>query len=187
MALAGFRAKNHPQQTRYAGSTRHVDDRALPAEDFAKLNDRFRFTIDAAASDANAKLPRYFTEQNSGLEADWGGQRVYCNPPYSDIEPWCVKAWKETQAQLIVLLLPANRTEQGWWQRQIEPKRDRAFSPLITEFLPGRLRFLKPGQTVIGPNERPPFGIVLCIWEWGGGLAKVASSKRQDTGNGNAG
>ncbi len=165
MALAGFRAKNHPQQTRYAGSKRHVDDRALPMEDFKILQERFRFTIDAAAAEHNAKLPRFFTEENSGLEASWAGERVYCNPPYSDIEPWCRKAWGEQQAELVVMLLPANRTEQGWWQRQIEPRRDMAMSPLTTEFLPGRMRFLKPGQTVVGPNERPPFGIVLCIWD----------------------
>jgi phage N-6-adenine-methyltransferase len=163
--LVGFRGKNHPQQTRYAGSKRHVDDRALPADEFAKLNQRFRFTIDVAASAENCKLPRFYTEEDSGLVASWGGERVYCNPPYSDIEPWCMKAWAETKAELIVMLLPANRTEQGWWQRQIEPRRDRALSPLTTEFLSGRLRFLKPGQTEIGPNERPPFGIVLCIWE----------------------
>jgi phage N-6-adenine-methyltransferase len=165
MALMGFRAKNHPQQTRYAGSARHVDYRALPQSDFAKLNARFGFTIDAAAAAHNAKLPRYWSEEDSGLAASWDNERVYCNPPYSDIEPWCVKAWAEKKAQLIVLLLPANRTEQGWWQRQIEPFRDRAMSPLTTEFLTGRLRFLKLGQTEIGPNERPPFGIVLCIWE----------------------
>lgn len=163
--LVKFKARNHPQQTRYAGFSRHVDDRALPKADFAKLNARFCFTVDAAASDANAKCKRFWTEENSGLEASWAGERVYCNPPYSSIEPWLVKAWSETAAELIVMLLPANRTEQGWWQRQIEPFRDRALSPLTTEFLPGRLRFLKPGQKEIGPNERPPFGIVLCIWE----------------------
>lgn len=32
------------------------------------------------------------------------------------------------------MLLPANRTEQGWWQRHVEP------------------------------NERPPFGCCLVIW-----------------------
>jgi phage N-6-adenine-methyltransferase len=163
--FVGFKAQNHPQQTRYAGSNRHVDDRALPAADFAKLNERFRFTVDAAASQENRKLQKFYTEENCGLQASWAGERVYCNPPYSDIEPWCVKAWSETKCELVVLLLPANRTEQGWWQRQIEPKRDRALSPLTTEFLSGRLRFLKPGQVEIGPNERPPFGIVLCIWE----------------------
>jgi len=164
MALVGFRAQNHPQQTRYAGSKRHVDDRALPVEAFLELNRRFKFTVDVAASDANTKCRRYYTEETDGLKQSWAGERVYCNPPYSTIEPWCVKAWSETQAELIVMLLPANRTEQGWWQRQIEPLRDRALSPLTVEFLPGRQRFLKPGQIEVGPNERPPFGMVLCIW-----------------------
>ena len=165
MSLVRFKAQNHPQQTRYAGSSHDVDDRSLPVADFEKLNARFRFTIDAAASAQNAKCKRYWSEEDNGLEQSWQGERVYCNPPYSSIEPWCVKAWSEPKAELIVMLLPANRTEQGWWQRHIETFRDRALSPLTTEFLAGRLRFLKPGQTEIGPNERPPFGIVLCIWE----------------------
>lgn len=164
MSLVGFKAQNHPQQTRYAGSKRHVDDHALPQADFDRLNDRFRFSIDVAASDHNAKLPRYFTEQVDGLQQSWTGERVYCNPPYSNIAPWVHKAWSERKAGLVVLLLPANRTEQRWWQEWIEPFRDQALSPLTIEFLPGRQRFLKPGQEKIGPNERPPFGMVLAIW-----------------------
>lgn len=39
---------------------------------------------------------------------------------------------------------------------------------LRAEFLPGRIRFLKPGQKHVGPNERPPFGCALLIWEPGG-------------------
>jgi len=165
--LIGFKAQNHPQQTKYAGSRRHVDDRALPAVDFALLQSRFRFTIDVAAAQHNAKLPRFHSIENCGLEASWAGERVYCNPPYSDIRPWIIKAWRETEAELIVMLLPANRTEQRWWQDLIEARRDRNGSPLRVEFLSGRLRFLKPGQNVIGPNERPPFGCCLCIWSYG--------------------
>lgn len=75
-----------------------------------------------------------------------------------------MKAWREISAELIVMLLPANRTEQGWWQEYIERFRDRPNSRLKVEFLPGRIRFIKPGKTVVGPNERPPFGCVLCIW-----------------------
>lgn len=164
--LVGFKANNHPQQTRYAGSKRHVDDRALPAEDFAELNARFRFTVDVAASIENRKCDRHWTEETNGLEQSWAGERVYCNPPYSDIMPWVKKAWQERQADLVVMLLPANRTEQKWWQDGIEPYRDRGGSPLTTEFMAGRLRFLKPGQTEIQPNERPPFGCVLCVWRW---------------------
>lgn len=164
--LVGFKSQNHPQQTRYSGSRRFVDDRALPAHDFTELQNRFAFTIDAAAAEHNHKLPRYFTERDSGLLNSWAGERVYCNPPYSDIRPWIEKAWQEWgRAELIVLLLPANRTEQGWWQDLIEAKRDRAASPLRVEFMRGRWRFLKPGQKAIGPNERPPFGCCLCIWE----------------------
>lgn len=62
------------------------------------------------------------------------------------------------------MLLPANRTEQTWWHELVEPHRDRAGSPLTVEFLPGRLRFLKPNQKRIGPNERPPFGCCLLVW-----------------------
>lgn len=161
--MVGFKAQNHPQQTRN-GPREHVDDRALPQDDFDRLNIRFNFTIDAAASTQNHKLPRYYTTEHNGLRAMWSGERVYCNPPYSNVRPWIEKAWSETTAELIVLLLPANRTEQGWWQDLIEPKRDREGSPLRTEFLKGRLRFLAAGTTEIVPNMRPPFGCVLCIW-----------------------
>ena len=95
-----------------------------------------------------------------------GGERVWCNPPYSSIEPWVRKAWAEHGvAECIVMLLPANRTEQTWWRDLVEPYRDRVGSPLRTEFIPGRLRFLKPGATTIGANERPPFGCCLLIWQ----------------------
>lgn len=137
--LVGFKANNHPQQTRYAGSNPDVDDRALPLDEFDKLNRRFGFTVDAAASSENRKCDRFWTVANNGLLQPWAGERVYCNPPYSNIMPWVMKAWSERLAELIVLLLPANRTEQRWWQDGIEPFRDRAGSVLTVEFLPGRL------------------------------------------------
>lgn len=160
MSLVGFKAQNHPQQM----AKPDVDDRALPPSDFALLDARFSFTLDAAASTHNHKVPRYFTAADDGLCQPWAGERVYCNPPYSNIRPWVEKAWSEGAAALVVMLLPANRTEQTWWQDLIEPFRDRPGSRLRIEFLPGRLRFLKPGQQVIGANERPPFGCVLCMW-----------------------
>lgn len=161
MSLVGFQAQNHPQQPVDDG----VDDRALPPWIFAKWQERFRFTVDVAASDANAKLTRYYTKANSGLEASWTGERVYCNPPFSGITPWVKKAWAEIHAPLIVMLLPANRTEQGWWHELVELKRDRGGYGLKIEFLKGRLKFLSPGETTIRPNNRPLFGCCLLIWE----------------------
>ena len=165
MTLVGFKGQNHPQQTRYRGSNPDVDDRALPQGDFAKMDEEFRFTIDVAAGVHNAKCARFFSVEDDGLTQSWVGERVYCNPPYSNIRPWVEKAWRERLAELVVMLLPANRTEQKWWQAGVEPFRDRPGSVLRTRFLPGRLRFLKPGQVVIRPNERPPFGCVLCVWD----------------------
>lgn len=161
MSLVGFRAQNHEQQVRVRGPRSHVDDRATTPEVFEPLHARFRFTIDVAAAPHNAKLPRYFTPEVGGLEQSWAGERVWCNPPYSAIEPWAEKAHR-AGAELVVMLLPANRTEQGWWQRQIEPYRRDGL--IAVEFLAGRLRFLKPGQKRIAPNERPPFGCCLVIW-----------------------
>jgi phage N-6-adenine-methyltransferase len=158
----GFKAQNHAQQVLVRGPRSHVDDRAITLGDFAPLNDRFAFTIDAAASPENAKLPRFWTIEDDALEQDWTGERIYCNPPYSSIEPWCEKAHRGG-AELVVMLLPANRTEQGWWQRQIEPQRRAGL--IAVEFIQGRMRFLKPGQKHIRPNERPPFGCCLVIWQ----------------------
>lgn len=163
MSLVGFKGQNHPQQTGKRGARPEVDCRATTPEVFAPLNERFRFTLDAAALPVNAKLDRYFTPEQNGLEQSWAGERVWCNPPYSSIEPWVEKAWR-SGAELVVMLLPANRTEQGWWQRLIEPRRDREGGVRV-EFLPGRMRFIAHGNDRVFPNERPPFGVCLLIWD----------------------
>jgi phage N-6-adenine-methyltransferase len=163
VTLVGFKAQNHPQQVDKTGAKAQVDDRGTDPEMFAKWDARFHFTLDVAAAPHNAKCEQYFTINDDGLAQSWAGERVWCNPPYSDIRPWIEKAWREV-TQLTVLLLPANRTEQRWWQDLVEPHRDRPGQPLRTEFLPGRLRFIRPGATEIGPNERPPFGCCLLIW-----------------------
>lgn len=164
MALSGFKAKNHPQQVQVSGPDDDVDDRATPPTDFGPINDEFGFTVDVAAAAHNTKCDRFYTREQDGLAQSWAGETVWCNPPFSDLAPWIRKAWAEHRAATIVMLIPANRTEQKFWQFMVEPYRDRAGSPLTTRFLLDRMRFLKPGQTAVGPNERPPFGCVLLIW-----------------------
>lgn len=161
MSLVGFKARNHPQQR----ADSNVDDRAITLEDFAPLHERFRFTIDAAATADNARLPRFWTPVEDAFAQDWSPERVWCNPPYSNIEAWVGKA--HTSHGFVVMLLPANRTEQKWWQNAVEPYRDwrGPRRRLTVEFLPGRMRFLRNGATDIKPNERPPFGCCLLIWQ----------------------
>lgn len=164
MSLVGFKARNHTQQVGRRGALSSVDDRETASEDFAIWHKRFRFTIDVAAALHNAKVAPFFNRSDDGLAQSWAGHRVWCNPPYSDIAPWVAKAWAEERAELIVMLLPANRTEQSWWQELVEPHRDRPGSRLRVEFLKGRLRFIQAGRSEVGPNERPPFGCCLLIW-----------------------
>lgn len=167
MSLIGFKAQNHTQQTSVRGAKDEIDDRETDPRVFEDLAARFGpFTLDAAANHHNAKCARYFTREDNGLTQSWAGERVWCNPPFSHIEPWVRKAWDEHEATHgIVMLLPANRCEQKWWQDLVEPRRDRQGSPLRVHFLRGRLRFLEPGAEQIRPNSRPPFGVCLLIWE----------------------
>ena len=173
MSLVGFKGQNHPQQVSKRGAKPEVDNLETPWDFFKPLNERFGFTVDVAALPTNAKCERYYTPDDDGLDQAWVGERVWCNPPYSDIAPWVEKANGECLLsrrprfggpEVIVMLLPANRTEQKWWQEHVEPYRDRPDSPLRVEFLPGRLRFIKHGHDRVEPNQRPPFGCCLLIW-----------------------
>ena len=133
-------------------------------KDFLPLHERYRFTIDVAASDHNAKLPRYYTRADDGLAQSWAGERVWCNPPYSVIRPWVEKAWAEVDAELVAMIIPADRTERSWWQDLVEPQRDRPGGRLWTRFYPSRWRFVAAGEDRIRAHARPRFGICLLLW-----------------------
>lgn len=171
MSLAGFRAKNHPQQTKRRGADDSTDDRRTRDDFFAEVNIAGRFTLDAAASHENAKCSKYFTTEENGLIQSWSAERVWCNPPYSDCGAWVGKAWDSmwSGCEYIAMLLPANRTEQKWWQSAVEPFRDRpeGFNGvhLTVRFLAGRMRFERPNWTKPAKGDRPPFGLCLLIWE----------------------
>ena len=132
MSLVGFKAKNHGQQVRKRGADDGVDERITPDEIFLPLNEVHRFTLDAAASPANAKCPNYFTLENSGLDASWAFQSVWCNPPYGrGIKDWVLKASQHYDE--VVMLLPA-RVDTKWFHEIVLPNAD-------VEFIKGRLKF----------------------------------------------
>lgn len=183
--------RNHPNQKRKRGADDSVDDRETPPDVFDPLNEEFEFTLDVAAARHNAKCKRYYSLPPQplvdsrqlrlfdelfvgdpeaialdGLSQPWGRDEViWCNPPFSDIEPWVAKA--HSCEATVVMLLPANRMEQPWWQKYIEPFRDgRALSLPETRFLPGRRCFRNRGQEIKNRTSRnPPFGIVIVIWD----------------------
>lgn len=155
-----FRARD---QLPLRGASDSVDDRRTPAAIFDPLHREFDFTLDAAASADNAKCARYFAPPQDALAESWAGERVWCNPPYSHLAPWVAKAALEAAtAQVIVMLIPANRTEQRFWQEMIEPHRD-GRGQIETRFVAGRINFdYPPSATTTASGS--PFGCVLVIW-----------------------
>lgn len=111
------------------------DERFTPPELLWWLHTRYRFTVDIASTPlapAAQILTRYITKEQNALRyiipAD---ERVFCNPPYSDIWPWVDFLWRQPCFSL--LLVPA-WTDRKWWQELVEPYRDRFGSRLHTEF-----------------------------------------------------
>lgn len=162
------RANRNPQPTvlfddERVDVTDNIDDRETDDAYFRTLDAKYHFDLDVAAAAHNAKCERYFTRAQNGLAQSWAGASVWCNPPYSDLRPWVQKAWQECESTKgIVMLLPANRCEQPWWQDLIEPVRDGRASPTVTtQFVAGRIRFWDAST---GRRPSPPFGCLLLIW-----------------------
>ena len=59
-----------------AAMTSNKDDWETPQALFDQLNEEFRFTLDAASNDQNAKCEHHYTAENSGLEHSWGGDSI---------------------------------------------------------------------------------------------------------------
>jgi phage N-6-adenine-methyltransferase len=178
--IVGRKGRNHPHTVTALGVDDSIDDRRTPAGLWREQNARWDFQLDAAASPANAKCRRFYTRAEDGLNLPWrppgnvrgigAGYRTWCNPPYSNIAPWVEKAWLELRAgcPLVVMLLPATRTELDWWQDLVEPHRDTDTAVdgiyLRAQFLRGRHRFGRPAGHAY-THDRPPFGLVLLTWK----------------------
>jgi hypothetical protein len=100
-----------PYVNHYNGTRKQ--DRRTPREFFGKLESEFRFTMDGAATVKNALLPRF---SSSRKPRPWDRERVFCNPPWSEIQPFIELA---ATADLAVLLVPA-RTNAKWFHRALE-------------------------------------------------------------------
>lgn len=115
--------------------TSNSDEWATPDDLFKKLDDEFHFNLDPCASDENHKTPMYFTREQDGLKCSWGGYRVFCNPPYSQIAKWVKKAYEETtQPNTLVVLLVFSRTDTKYFHDYILHRAE-------IRFIKGRVKF----------------------------------------------
>lgn len=132
------------------------DSWQTPSYIFNWLNHKFKFTVDMAASDSNHLCEKYYTKENSALDADFDGEVVFCNPPYSRgmKEQFLKKAEDEcfNNRSIFVFVLPALPSE-GWFPTMC--------SEII--FIEGRIGFINPatGKEV----GSPPSGTCVIVFD----------------------
>lgn len=107
---------------------------ATPQSFFDILNKEFGFTLDPCSTHENAKCEKHYTIEEDGLSQNWGGQVVFCNPPYGrDLPKWVKKCHDESRHATIVMLIPA-RTDTSYF-------RDYIYHKAEIRFVRGRLKF----------------------------------------------
>lgn len=116
---------------------------ATPPEFFAGLDADYGFTMDGACEPGNGLVSKASTADSP---LPWRGERVFCNPPWSNIRPFVELA---VSADLAVLLVPA-RTNARWFHRALE--------------LGARVEFFKPKIKFVGAPYTSPVDCVLLVF-----------------------
>lgn len=115
----------------------NTNEWATPDDFFKKLDAEFHFNLDPCCTHENAKCEKHYTIEDDGLTKNWGGHRVFCNPPYGrQIKDWVKKCYMESRAAdtLVVMLIPA-RTDTSYFHEYIYHKAREI------RFIRGRLHF----------------------------------------------
>ncbi|HCO9452102.1 TPA: DNA methylase [Escherichia coli] len=94
---------------RYHGGS---DDWRTPYRLFRNLHHEYSFSLDGAATEHDALLPRFTDDIN---RQSWVGERVFVNPPFSMAEQFLAKA---SEADLAVFLIPY-RPQTIYWLKHI--------------------------------------------------------------------
>lgn len=129
-------------------------DWATPFAFFEKLDQEFNFSIDVCASSWNAKLDRYWSEEDDSLSLSWVGEVCFMNPPYGrDIKFWIKKAYEESLKGSTVVALIPSRTDTSYWHDFIQDKAE-------VRFIRGRIKFERPE----GSSDPAPFPSAVVIW-----------------------
>ena len=122
---------------------------------FNLLDKEFDFTLDPCASRENTKCKKFYTKKDNGLIQDWGGETVFVNPPFSQIEEWVEKCYNEglKKNTTVVMIIPS-RTDTKYWHKFIMDAAD-------IWFCKGRVNFLIDGKK---PKNGSTFPLSIIIF-----------------------
>ena len=135
--------------------TRDSDNYATPVSFYKKLDEEFKFTFDPTPFKHNFEW--------DGLLVDWNGN-IFCNPPYSNIEPFIKTAIQEIKngtCTVAVFLIPI-RSDTKYWHELIMKHSEEI------RFVKGRLNF--------NESKSPaPFPCVVVIFRKNKNTFKISS------------
>lgn len=103
------------------------------------LDSMYAFDADLAANDGHHFNEIYFTKDHSAFDVSWSdlGSTGFCNPPYSDIDPWVERAIEEaSDGFTTVMLIPDVNGEERFEAIMRE-------ATLIIHIV-GRVNFIRP-------------------------------------------
>lgn len=92
----------------------------------------------------------HYTILDDGLKKDWGDRRVFCNPPYSNVDAWLEKCWINGNCEALIYA----RTDTATWVKYVWERADAIM------FLYGRLFFYHVDGTKAKHNCGAPSAII---------------------------
>ena len=111
------------------------DEWSTPQDIFDTLDAEFQFDLDPCSTHENRKCEKHFTMEDNGLNQSWGGYKVFCNPPYSQIGTWVEKCYREgCKDNTVVVMLIPSRTDTKYFHNYILHRSE-------IRFVKGRLKF----------------------------------------------
>ena len=118
------------------------DNFRTPQGIYDQLDRIFNFTLDAACTREDCKAPDglYHDEGIDALACSWGGDRVFCNPPFSQKASFIKKAYEEVingDCPIVVMVLPSNCQDSKSFQQYVKKN-------FFYETLYGRVAFIDP-------------------------------------------
>jgi phage N-6-adenine-methyltransferase len=111
-------------------------------------------TWDLAASEINAKAPRFLSEEQDSLKQDWLSLpgNLWLNPPFANIAPWAAKcAAARDRAGWLLMLTPAS-IGTNWFEEHVLGK----------AYVLG-----VPRLTFVGEKDPYPKDLMLTLWGYG--------------------
>lgn len=139
-----------PMATRSHTRPDEKDEWRTPPFVFWWAHQRFNFAVDLASTEANKLCHQNITKHENALAQDWSrfAGAGWCNPPYSNIDPWLQKAWDEAyEGFTSVFLIPTPNGEDRYSRWVLGHA-----SEVI--FIGGRLAFINAEGKPVSGNTR---------------------------------